>query len=125
MVDKPADEEEPRVVHVHLVSDATGETIYQVARACIVQFEGIDDVKHVWSLVRSRSHLEKVLAGVAAHPGPVLFTLFDESLRSALQDGCRRLQVPLIPVLDPVIGALASYLGTPGGRQPGKQHTLD
>jgi regulator of PEP synthase PpsR (kinase-PPPase family) len=114
-----------RTVHIHLVSDATGETIYRVARACLVQFEGIEAVEHVWSLVRSPNHLEKVLAGIGAHPGPVMFTLVDERLRGALQDGCRRLQVPLIPVLDPVIGALGSFLGMPSGGQPGKQHMLD
>ena len=26
--------------HLHLVSDATGETVQTVARACLVQFEG-------------------------------------------------------------------------------------
>jgi regulator of PEP synthase PpsR (kinase-PPPase family) len=114
-----------KLVHIHLVSDATGETIYRVARACLVQFEGIEAIQHVWSLVRSHGHLEKVLGGIAAHPGPVMFTLVDEKLRGALQDGCRRLQVPLIPVLDPVIGALGSYFGMPGGHQPGKQHMLD
>jgi regulator of PEP synthase PpsR (kinase-PPPase family) len=117
--------EASRSVHIHLVSDSTGETIYRVARACVVQFEGIEAVNHVWSLVRSHAHLEKVLAGIAAHPGPVMFTLVDETLRAALQDGCRRAQVPLIPVLDPVIGALASYLGMQSGGQPGKQHSLD
>jgi regulator of PEP synthase PpsR (kinase-PPPase family) len=114
-----------KLVHIHLVSDATGETIYRVARACLVQFEGIEAIQHVWSLVRSPGHLEKVLGGISAHPGPVMFTLVDEKLRGALQDGCRRLQVPLIPVLDPVIGALGSYFGMPGGHQPGKQHMLD
>src|SRR5258708_35343551 len=114
-----------KLVHIHLVSDATGETIYRVARACLVQFEGIEAIQHVWSLVRSHTHLDKVLGGVAAHPGPVMFTLVDEKLRGALQDGCRRLQVPLIPVLDPVIGALGSYFGMPAGHQPGKQHMLD
>jgi len=121
MSDSPRD----RTVHIHLVSDATGETIYRVARACLVQFEGIEAIEHVWSLVRSPSHLEKVLAGIGAHPGPVMFTLVDDRLRGALQDGCRRLQVPLIPVLDPVIGALGSFLGMPSGGQPGKQHMLD
>jgi len=114
-----------KLVHIHLVSDATGETIYRVARACLVQFEGIEAIQHVWSLVRSSAHLDKVLGGVAAHPGPVMVTLVDEKLRGALQDGCRRLQVPLIPVLDPVIGALGSYFGMAGGHQPGKQHMLD
>jgi len=32
--------DETRRFHLHLVSDATGETINAVARACLVQFEG-------------------------------------------------------------------------------------
>src|SRR5260221_5294983 len=125
MTDTTASGSSTKLVHIHLVSDATGETIYRVARACLVQFEGIEAIQHVWSLVRSHAHLDKVLGGVADHPGPVMFTLVDQRLRVALQDGCRRLQVPLIPVLDPVIGALGSFFGMPGGHQPGKQHMLD
>ena len=30
-----------KAFHLHLVSDATGETINSVARACLVQFEGV------------------------------------------------------------------------------------
>lgn len=114
-----------RPVHVHLVSDATGETIYKVARACLVQFEGIEPVQHVWSLVRTRAHLDKVLRGLNAHPGPVLVTLVDDELRTALQDRCRALSVPMIPVLDPVIAKLGSYLGMSSSAKPGGQHTLD
>jgi [pyruvate, water dikinase]-phosphate phosphotransferase / [pyruvate, water dikinase] kinase len=114
-----------RIVHLHLVSDSTGETIYRVARACMVQFSGIDTQEHVWSLVRSRTHLDKVMAGIASHPGPVMFTLVEDALRIALQERCRQIGVPLIPILDPVIGALASYLGMPSNAQPGKQHNLD
>ena len=28
--------------HLHLVSDATGDTVHSVARACLVQFEGAE-----------------------------------------------------------------------------------
>jgi regulator of PEP synthase PpsR (kinase-PPPase family) len=115
----------PRNAHIHLVSDSTGETIYRVARACLVQFSDIEAINHVWSLVRSPAHLERVLAGIAAHPGPVMFTLVNDTLRAALQDGCRKANVPLIPVLDPVIGALGSYFGLASGAVPGKQHSLD
>lgn len=115
----------PRTVPIHLVSDSTGDTVHAVARACLVQFEGIESDLHIWSLVRSVNHMTKVLAGIAAKPGPVLFTMVDEKLRKQLQDECRTLQVPLIPILDPVIGALGSYFGLSGSRQPGKQHTLD
>jgi regulator of PEP synthase PpsR (kinase-PPPase family) len=121
----PEPESLPRSFHLHLVSDATGETINSMARACLVQFEGIEPVEHTWSLIRTPGQMEKVLGGIAASPGPVLFTMVNEQLRTLLQDGCRRLQVPCIPVLDPVIGALGSYLGMQSSGRPGRQHELD
>jgi regulator of PEP synthase PpsR (kinase-PPPase family) len=111
--------------HLHLVSDSTGETVHSVARACLVQFDGAEAVEHVWSMVRTRSQVERVIAGVEANPGVVLFTLVSDTLRSLLQEGCRRIQVHAIPVLDPVIGALAAYLGRQSRGLPGKQHLLD
>src|SRR6478752_2597773 len=79
--------------HLHLVSDSTGETVHSVARACLVQFDGAEAVEHVWSMVRTRSQVERVIAGVEANPGVVLFTLVSDTLRSLLQEGCRRIQV--------------------------------
>jgi regulator of PEP synthase PpsR (kinase-PPPase family) len=111
--------------HLHLVSDSTGETVHSVARACLVQFDGAEAVEHVWSMVRTRSQVERVIAGVEANPGVVLFTLVSDTLRLLLQEGCRRIQVQAIPVLDPVIGALAAYLGRQSRGLPGKQHLLD
>ena len=111
--------------HLHLVSDSTGDTVHSVARACLVQFDETQAIEHVWSMVRTRAQIERVIAGIEANPGVVLFTMVNEALRQILQDGCRRLQVPAIPVLDPVIGALGSYLGRESRGLPGKQHLLD
>lgn len=111
--------------HLHLVSDATGDTVHSVARACLVQFEGAEAIEHIWSMVRTKSQIERVIAGVAANPGVILYTLVDETLRQPLVEGCRKLQVPTIPVLDPVIAALASYLGRQSRGLPGQQHLLD
>ncbi len=44
--------ETDRRFHLHLVSDATGETINSVARACLVQFEDIWPTEHTWSRIR-------------------------------------------------------------------------
>ena len=57
--------------HLHLVSDATGETITSVARACLVQFEGVDVEEHIWNLVRTERQGRKVLVSVEANPGLV------------------------------------------------------
>lgn len=115
----------PVTVHMHFVSDATGETNHQVARACLVQFDMVRTKEHVWSLVRTKSYLEKVLAGIEANPGPVLFTLVDPELRAALEEGCKRFDVPCIPVLDPVLTALGKHLGIERKGGVGRQHELD
>jgi regulator of PEP synthase PpsR (kinase-PPPase family) len=90
-----------------------------------VQFDDAQAVEHVWSMVRTRSQVDRVIAGVEANPGVVLFTLVNDTLRQLLQEGCRRMQVLAIPVLDPVIGALASFLHRESRGVPGKQHLLD
>jgi len=94
--------------HLHLVSDATGETINSVARACVIQFDQVRPVEHFWNLVRTERQLELVQEAIRTNPGLVMFTLVDEKLRRRLQDFCRELQVPCIPQ-----------------RQPGRQHALD
>lgn len=114
-----------RQFHLHLVSDATGETINSVARACVIQFDTVRPVEHFWNLVRTDRQLDMVLEGIQEHPGLVMFTLVDETLRRRLQDFCREVQVPCIPVLDPLINALAAFLGEESQRQPGRQHALD
>ncbi|WP_029010848.1 pyruvate, water dikinase regulatory protein [Azospirillum halopraeferens] len=111
--------------HLHLVSDATGETINSVARACVIQFDQVRPIEHFWNLVRTDRQLDMVIDGIKTHPGLVMFTLVDEPLRRRLQDVCREIQVPCIPVLDPLINALAAHLGLESQRQPGRQHALD
>src|ERR1700733_10704383 len=111
--------------HLHLVSDSTGDTVHSVARACLVQFDEAQAIEHVWSMVRTQGQLDRVIAGVEANPGIVLYTLVNDALRQTLQDSCRRLQVTTIPILDPVLGAMAAFLGRKSRGLPGKQHLLD
>ena len=112
-------------VHLHLVSDSTGETVRSVARACLSQFEGVTPIEHFWSLVRNEAHLSKVIAGIEAHPGPVMFTMVADGLRESLLATCKRLAVPSIAILDPALSALAGYLGEESGHRPGRQHAMD
>src|SRR5690606_17669566 len=44
-------------LHLHLVSDSTGETVTTVARAGVSQFDGVVPVEHVWSFVRTRAQV--------------------------------------------------------------------
>ncbi len=56
-------------INLHLVSDATGETLNAIARATTVQFEHAEIVYHRWSLIRTRFQLHRVMEGVEHEPG--------------------------------------------------------
>ena len=55
-----------QTLHIHLVSDSTGETVHQVARACIAQFPNVTTIEHVWTLVRSEAHLDRFVLALFA-----------------------------------------------------------
>jgi regulator of PEP synthase PpsR (kinase-PPPase family) len=114
-----------RNFHVHLVSDSTGETVSSVARACLVQYEGIFVQEHVWSLVRTKGQMEKVMLEVERNRGPVLYTLVDPELRDVVRDSCRKLQLPCVGVLDQAMSVLAVHFHSKSEQWPGRQHQLD
>lgn len=114
-----------RVFHLHLVSDATGETLNAVARAACAQYEDAQSIEHVYALVRGPKQLERVLGEIEAAPGMVMFTMVNDELRQRLEARCSELQTPCISVLDPVMLALGAYLGKKSSHKPGLQHAMD
>ena len=107
------------------MSDATGETVNSVARACLVQFRSITAIEHAWTLVRTQRQMERVLDGVRRNPGPVLYTVVNPELRRQLSECCRQIGVAGISVLDPVMAALASEFQEESSNRPGLQHEMD
>src|SRR4051812_5255553 len=111
--------------HLHLVSDATGETLTTVARAATAQYTKMTPVEHVYPLVRTQKQLDRVLAEIEEAPGIVLYTLLEEDLVERLEKTCRDLSVPCLSILGPVLQLLQSYLGTETSHRVGAQHTLN
>ena len=111
--------------HVHLVSDSTGETLNAMARAVCARFENVLPIEHYYALVRSPRQVERALAEIEDAPGVVMHTIVDDSLRAALEEGCRRLEMPCIAALDPLVSSLSRYLGAVLTRRVGVQHVLD
>jgi regulator of PEP synthase PpsR (kinase-PPPase family) len=112
-------------LHLHLISDSTGETVTTVARAAVSQFEDVVPVEHVWFFVRTRAQLEKVLSIIGMMPGMVIFTLISPDLRQLLQERCEQMNVPCVPVMDAVMHSLTQMVGSSGMPKIGKQHEMD
>ncbi|MDG2521528.1 kinase/pyrophosphorylase [Caulobacter segnis] len=120
--------ERPRVstyFHIHLVSDSTGETLNAMARAVCARFNDVLPIEHIYALIRSTRQLERALEEISGAPGIVMHTIVDAGLRAALEDGCRRLEMPCIAALDPVVSAMSRYLGAKISTRVGAQHALD
>jgi regulator of PEP synthase PpsR (kinase-PPPase family) len=111
--------------HLHLVSDATGETLITVARAAAAQYANVSAVEHLYPMVRSKKQLDHALAEITESPGLVLYTLLEEDLIQALEKKCRELGLPCMSVLGPVLRVFQSYLGTETIHRAGAQHVLN
>jgi Uncharacterized protein conserved in bacteria len=111
--------------HVHLVSDSTGETLNAMARAVCARFENVLPIEHIYALVRSPRQLERALMDIEEAPGVVIHTIVDDALRTALEEGVRRLDMPCIAALDPLVSSLQRYLGASISRRVGVQHAMD
>lgn len=124
MLDRP-EKQIIRDFTVHLISDATGTTLQGLARAALAQFDGIHPTEKFWPMVRTPKQLDRVMAEIHEDPGPVIFTIVDREMRRRLQKLCHDLHIPCMPVMDPVLRSLSSYLGLPTKGIPGLQHALD
>jgi regulator of PEP synthase PpsR (kinase-PPPase family) len=111
--------------HLHLVSDATGETLITVARAAAAQYTKVSPVEHMHPLVRTQKQLDRVLAQIEESPGIVLFTLLEPDLVGRLEAKCRELGLPSLSILGPVLQLFQSYLGAESTHRVGAQHTLN
>ena len=112
-------------LHLHLLSDSTGETLETIAKAALAQFEGVETIKHFWPMIRSANNLERILAEIAQNPGIVLFTLVNAETRRTLEQRCLALGLPAVAPLDEVTHALSTMLGQAAVARPGRQHALD
>jgi regulator of PEP synthase PpsR (kinase-PPPase family) len=111
--------------HLHLVSDATGETLTTVARAAAAQYASVSPVEHMHPLVRTHKQLDRVLTDIESAPGIVLYTLLDRELTKRLEETCRHLGLPCLSILGPVLALFQAYLGGESKPRIGAQHTLN
>ena len=114
-----------QTLHIHLVSDSTGETVHQVARACIAQFPNVTTIEHVWTLVRSKAHLDSLCTGLDRNPGVLLMSIVNDEMRDMITSACQSRGIPAVSILDSVVNLLGRVLGQTTQNLPGSQRRLN
>ena len=112
-------------LHLHLLSDSTGETLEMVAKAALAQFDDADIVRHFWPMVRSQQHLDRIMGEISNNPGLVMFTVVSPEIRQRLEQRCSALGLRSVAALDTVTDALETLLGQQAKGRPGRQHMMD
>ena len=111
--------------HLHLVSDATGETLITVARAAAAQYANVSPVEHLYPMVRSKKQLDHVLAEISEAPGLVLYTLLEEDLIQSLEGNAASSGCPACRCWGRSCRLFQSYLGAETMHRVGAQHVLN
>lgn len=117
--------DENQSFNLHLVSDSSGETVTNIARACLVQYAGTPVTEHAWWLVRTTGQMNRVVEGIRSSPGLVIYTLLNSEIRGTLERACREMKIPAVSALDPVMQALGRYFKREASSEIGRQHVLD
>ena len=112
-------------LHIHLVSDSTGETVHQVARAALAQFPDVQVFEHIWTLVRTPAHVETIALALSRNPGILIYSVVNPEIRKSIEQLCSESNIPSLSVLDPLMDMLSSVLGYRQNTRPGGQHKLD
>lgn len=115
----------PKFFHLHLISDATGETLTTMAKAVTVQYPSIRSIEHIHPLVRTKRHMHRVCQLIESQPGIVMHTIVNPELVEELEHYCNELNLPCLGILNPILKIFDSYLGSPFKPTIGGQHSLD
>jgi [pyruvate, water dikinase]-phosphate phosphotransferase / [pyruvate, water dikinase] kinase len=111
--------------HIHLISDATGETLHAVAKAAIAQFRGVPVQQHSYTLVRSERQLSRACERIRDNPGLVLFTIVNPRLRADLVARLTIMGIVHFDVMEGPVGLMQRFFNTESSAVTGGQHEVD
>ena len=111
--------------HVFAVSDATGATCEIVVQAALSQFQATEVLLERVPFVRTASQIDGVLERAAAVNAVVVYTMVLPELREEMLEGGRRLGVPTVDILGPILTRLSDHLEISPLSQPGLLRHLD
>ncbi len=93
---------------LYIISDATGETAQKVAVAALIQFpQKVLRIKR-FPYIKSIDEVEKVFEKIEP-PGIIIFTIVDETIKSAVMYHALREKMPFVDVLGPVLETMKNF----------------
>ncbi|MBT4760676.1 MAG: kinase/pyrophosphorylase [Bdellovibrionaceae bacterium] len=97
---------------VYIISDGTGETASNMAKAALVQYQGVDINIVTRKNVRTIDQISSVIENVYENRGFIIHTLATPKMREELQRLCGEKGIPQIDLLGPLLEELNQFFGS-------------
>src|SRR4051812_15928102 len=94
-----------------ILSDGTGETAAQMAKAAMVQFGNRNVYFTRYKNVRNEAQIEAICDDAAVNHDLLVYTIVSPQLRAFLLNRARETSIPCVDLLGPLLVGLASYFG--------------
>lgn len=94
---------EKRLVHVFIISDATGATAERVINAALVQFDGIAPVFRKFPFVKTADQLAEILTQAQDLDAIVIYSLVSQDIRQWIYANRHKWRIYLIDLIGPIL----------------------
>ena len=96
---------------IFIVSDGTGETAAQMAKAAMVQFSDQDVYFTRYKNVRNEGQIQAICEEAGRNKDLLVYTIVSPQLRAFLVTQAREKSLPCVDLLGPLLVGLASHFG--------------
>jgi [pyruvate, water dikinase]-phosphate phosphotransferase / [pyruvate, water dikinase] kinase len=110
---------------VYIVSDSVGDTAQYVVNAAASQFNSGHIYIKRYSYVKNFLELKNIVIEAEKEEGIIAFTLIDPELRDSLFKLSKKVNIPMIDIMGPMMDAFEQVLNIRPHLKPGLVHRLD
>ncbi|MCT4641132.1 MAG: kinase/pyrophosphorylase [Bacteriovoracaceae bacterium] len=117
--------EEKKNLKVIVISDGTGETATEMARAAITQFKNKEVFFTRYKNVRTKQRVQAIFQEASIHHDIVVYTIVSIELRTYVQELSRTQKVRSVDLLGPLLNSFSNIFETEPDYQPGLLHQVN
>jgi len=113
-------------ITLHLISDATGETISSISRTIFAKFEEVKLKRYLWAMIHSKEQLQKIFDRMEkSQNNIVMMTIAMEYIEQELIEYCQKNRILCIDPLKKIITEISDHIGSSPVHKVAKQYVFD
>lgn len=116
---------EKKNLKVIIISDGTGETATNMARAAVTQFSDREIFFTRYKNVREKEQIDAIFTEATLHHDIVLYTLVTTELRQYIKELSKTEKVRVVDLMGPLLTNFGNIFETEPDYQPGLFHAVD